>query len=222
MAHVKVSPPRSCLDVVPADFLSGAWHQEVGCLLNQAEVNMPCEEKGANIPQMEWGSTCQRSANKKTWLHLKWVHGYRYRRPRWSKKVNESMRSMWGDWTGAKKKVWLCSLTLKSKIPFSKKKALSNTRQKSCFTFQLTWSWSHHTRLSLSEADKWNTGGTTCSSADVADICWLPITVWNFTRLEWSVFAHVFVCVHSMVYVCILCRRWDAFRYTLGHRMCLP
>lgn len=40
---------------MPADFLSGAWHQEVGCLLNQAEVNMPSEEKGGNIPQMEWG-----------------------------------------------------------------------------------------------------------------------------------------------------------------------
>lgn len=102
-----------------------------------------------------------------------------------------------------KKKVWLCSLSLNSEIPFPKKKALSNTHQKSCFTFHLTWSWSHHTRLSLSEADKLNTGGATCSSADVADICRLPITVWNFTRLEWSVFAHVFVCVHRMVYVCV-------------------
>lgn len=33
----------------------GPWHQEVGCLLNQAEVNMPCEEKGGNIPQIERG-----------------------------------------------------------------------------------------------------------------------------------------------------------------------
>lgn len=51
-------PRRSCLDSVPAAFLSEAWHQEAGCLLNQAEVNMPCEEKGGNIPQMALQQEC--------------------------------------------------------------------------------------------------------------------------------------------------------------------
>lgn len=45
-------------DFVPVAFLSGAWHQEVGWLLNQAEVNMPSEEKAGNIPQIV-RSTCR-------------------------------------------------------------------------------------------------------------------------------------------------------------------
>ena len=40
---------------VPADFLCESCQQEEGCLLNQAEVNMPPEEKGGNIPEIEWG-----------------------------------------------------------------------------------------------------------------------------------------------------------------------
>lgn len=37
-------------------------------------------------------------------------------------------------------------------------------------------------------------------SADVDDICWLLITVGNFTHSEWSVFAHVCVCVNTVFF----------------------
>lgn len=37
-------------------------------------------------------------------------------------------------------------------------------------------------------------------SADVDGICWLLITVGNFTRTEWSVFAHVCVCVNTVFF----------------------
>lgn len=45
--------------LVRADFLCESCQQEVGCLLNQAEVNMPSEEKGGNIPEIE-GAVCAR------------------------------------------------------------------------------------------------------------------------------------------------------------------
>lgn len=66
-----VPSPGSCLDFMPAAFLSGAWHQEVGCLLNQAEVNIPSGEKGGNIPQTEQGICvqCECSANRRTRFH---------------------------------------------------------------------------------------------------------------------------------------------------------
>lgn len=66
------SPLRSCVEVLPADFLSVDWHQEVGCLLNKADVNMSSEEKGGNIPQIGARSMCQGSADKKTKLHT-WI-----------------------------------------------------------------------------------------------------------------------------------------------------
>lgn len=68
------SPLRSCLEVLPADFLSVDWHQEVGCLLNKADVNMSSEENGGNIPQIGVWSMCQgssRQENKAT--HMNWV-----------------------------------------------------------------------------------------------------------------------------------------------------
>lgn len=43
-------------------------------------------------------------------------------------------------------------------------------------------------------------GGQRCLSADVDNICWLLITVGNFTQTERSVFAHVCMCVNTVLF----------------------
>lgn len=45
-----------------------------------------------------------------------------------------------------------------------------------------------------------NTAGVTDLSADVDNICWLLITVGNFTWSERSVFAHVCMCVNTVFF----------------------
>lgn len=65
---------------------------------------------------------------------------------------------------------------------------------KSCFASVLTWSCvSLCKRGSLPAADVPDSAGVTCFSAD---ICWLLIATWNFTRTgRRSVFARRFTCV---------------------------
>lgn len=49
-------------------------------------------------------------------------------------------------------------------------------------------------------AQEVNAAGVTDLSPDDDNICWLLITVGNFTRTERSVFAHICMCVNSVFF----------------------